>query len=138
MLKKLLEQGYGNDVKLNCAEKILYGGNEVYNLELDSEALKLASGFGGGMAIESTCGALTGGIMILGKLFHPKNGKEKENFKLMIKNFLDTYKKEMDDINCDALKNRYRTEEEGCKAVILKAAEILENTIKQENKKRNV
>ncbi|MFA5354803.1 MAG: C-GCAxxG-C-C family (seleno)protein, partial [Thermodesulfovibrionales bacterium] len=54
----LIRNGFGDDLKLNCAEKILHGANEVYDLGLDREALKLARGMGGGMGIESVCGAL--------------------------------------------------------------------------------
>ena len=52
MLAELIKNGFGEKEDLNCAEKILWGANNAYNLGLDREALKLASGFGGGMAIE--------------------------------------------------------------------------------------
>ena len=53
MLKDLLENGYGVKEDLNCAERILYGANKVYKLGLDRDDLKVAAGFGAGMAIES-------------------------------------------------------------------------------------
>ena len=49
MLLELLQKGYGKAMGLNCAEKILYGANWAYNLQLPPQALKIASGFGGGM-----------------------------------------------------------------------------------------
>lgn len=49
MLLKLLQDGFGSAMDLNCAEKILYGANWAYNMKLPGEALKLAAGFGGGM-----------------------------------------------------------------------------------------
>ena len=52
MLHELLKNGFGKDRDFNCAEKMLYGANEAYRLGLSPEALKLAAGFGGGMAIE--------------------------------------------------------------------------------------
>ena len=48
MLLKLLQDGFGSAMDLNCAEKILYGANWAYNMKLPCEALKLAAGFGGG------------------------------------------------------------------------------------------
>ena len=48
MLLKLLQDGFGSAMDLNCAEKILYGANWAYNMKLPGEALKLAAGFGGG------------------------------------------------------------------------------------------
>lgn len=135
MLKELLEQGYGNDMNLNCAEKILHGANEVYNLGLESEALKLATGFGGGMAIESVCGVLTGGIMVLGRLFKSNDLEDKEKFKNIIKDYIESYRKEMGEIDCAPLKERYRTNEEGCNCIIVKAGEVLDEIIEKEKTK---
>lgn len=44
MLLKLLQDGFGSAMDLNCAEKILYGANWAYNMKLPGEALKLAAG----------------------------------------------------------------------------------------------
>lgn len=52
MLKELIQDGYGIKEDLNCAEAILYGANQVYHLDLNSDSLKMAAAFGGGMAIE--------------------------------------------------------------------------------------
>ena len=56
MLLKLLQDGFGSAMDLNCAEKILYGANWAYNMKLPCEALKLAAGFGGGMGEEYLSG----------------------------------------------------------------------------------
>lgn len=129
MLKKLINEGYGNDLSLNCAEKILYGSNKVYNLGLEREALKMAAGFGGGMTVESVCGALTGGIMVLGRLF---KSEDKEKLKEIVKEFIEAYRQEMGEIDCTPLKDRYKTEDDGCHNIIVKAAEILEEIIDKE------
>ncbi len=134
MLKELLSKKYIEEPQLNCAQKILYSSNDAYNLGLDSEALKLVAGFGGGMAIESVCGALTGGIMVLGKLFHPSNVEEKERLAQITKDFFEVYKNEMGEINCAPLKDKYRTEETKCNDVIIKAAEVLETIIEKNRK----
>ena len=65
MLIKKIEEYYSKERDLNCAETILYAANDAYRLGLDKNALKMAAGFGGGMGIDSVCGALTGGIMVL-------------------------------------------------------------------------
>lgn len=46
MLLELLQKGYGKAMNLNCAEKILYGANWAYNMQLPPQALKIAAGFG--------------------------------------------------------------------------------------------
>jgi len=48
-LYEYLSSGFGKAEDLNCAEKILYGANEIYDLGIDKNDLKMAAGFGGGM-----------------------------------------------------------------------------------------
>lgn len=128
MLRNLLLKGYGNEQKYNCAEKILYGANEIYNLGLGKETMKLAAGFGGGMGIESTCGALVASVMVLSKLF-VENTAHGSNIKEITSEFLNRYKNEMKSLECAILKKEYRDEEKGCSDVIIKAAEILDEII---------
>jgi C_GCAxxG_C_C family probable redox protein len=132
MLHELLENGFGNKEDFNCAEKILYGANESYNLGLDHHALKLAAGFGGGMGIEDACGALTASVMVLGHLFVKKNAHESTRIKDLTSEFLTRYKDEMGSIDCAPLKEQYRTEEIKCRDVILKAALILDDIVSRE------
>lgn len=50
---------------LNCAQAVLLSHAE--DLKLDrTTALRIALGFGGGMAMGETCGAVTGAYMVLG------------------------------------------------------------------------
>lgn len=134
MLSDLIKNGFGEEEDLNCAEKILYAANREYNLGLDKSALKLAAGFGGGMAIGDKCGAITASIMVLGKIFVKNNAHESEKIKALTKELFDRYKEEMGSIDCEALKEQYRTEELKCKNIIVKAAEILEDIIQRELK----
>lgn len=128
MLRKLLLKGYGNEQNYNCAEKILYGANEVYNLGLGKETMKLAAGFGGGMGIESTCGALAASVMVLSKLFVENTARE-SNIKEITSEFLNRYESEMKSIECAKLRKDYRNEEKGCYDVIMKAARILDDIV---------
>jgi len=132
MLSNLIERGYGEAEDFNCAEKILYGANEVYKLGLDHQSLKISSGFGGGMTIGSVCGGLTAAIMVLGILFVKDRAHESSKIKTLTQELFDTYQKEMGDINCTPLKNRYRTEDLKCRHVVAKAAAILDAIIKRE------
>ena len=132
MLKELLESGYGADDDFNCAERILHGANAAYNLGLDKEALKLAAGFGGGMAVEDKCGALTASIMVLGKLFVKERAHESEKIKQLTKELFEEYTKEIGSIDCAPLKERYRTEEYKCRDVIIKAAGVLDTIVERE------
>ena len=132
MLSTLILQGYGEKEDFNCAEKLLYGANQVYHLGLDEQSLKMAAGFGGGMAIESVCGALTAAIMVLGCLFVKDNAHESSRIKNLTQELFMNYRKEMNNINCDSLKAEHRTDELKCRKVIAKAAEILDKIIERE------
>lgn len=132
MLRTLIEQGYGEREDFNCAEKILYGANQVYQLGLTAEALRMAAGFGGGMAIGSVCGTLTASIMVLGMLFVKDRAHESSKIKDLTQELFSTYQREMQAIDCDPLKAKHRTEELKCRNVIIKAAEILDNIIERE------
>ena len=50
---------------LNCAQSVLLSYASELKLD-DMTALKISSGFGGGMAMAETCGAVTGAYMVLG------------------------------------------------------------------------
>ncbi|NLK07141.1 MAG: hypothetical protein GX316_00410 [Firmicutes bacterium] len=132
MLEELLEQGFGNAEDLNCAEKILYGANEAYGLGLDKEALKMAAGFGGGMTIESVCGALTAAIMVLGKLFIEDRAHESTYIKELTVELFNKYTNAMGDIYCAPLKEKHRTEELLCHNVIVEAAKVLDEIVARE------
>lgn len=132
MLHTLIEQGYGEKEDFNCAEKILYGANQVYKLGLSQESLRMAAGFGGGMAIGSVCGTLTASIMVLSILFVKERAHESSKIKDLTQELFMNYRREMQEIDCDPLKTKYRTEELKCRLVIMKAAEILDNIIQRE------
>jgi len=62
----------------NCSQSVLYAFCEDLNLD-EETALKIASGFGGGMAgKQEVCGAVTGGIMVLGLKYGQGNNEGKE------------------------------------------------------------
>ena len=134
MLYELIMSGYGEQEDFNCAEKILYGANQAYNLNLDKRALKLSAGFGGGMAIGDVCGALTASVMVLGDLFVKNNAHESTKIKTLTTELFTAYREQMGEINCDPLKARYRTEELKCQQGIATAAKILDGIIEREIK----
>jgi C_GCAxxG_C_C family probable redox protein len=50
---------------LNCAQSVLLSYASELNLD-EMIALRISAGFGGGMAMAETCGAVTGAYMVLG------------------------------------------------------------------------
>jgi C_GCAxxG_C_C family probable redox protein len=97
---KFTEEGY------NCAQSVLYSFCD--DLRLDKNiALKMACGFGGGMARkQEVCGAVTGGIMVLG-MAHGRGEKEgrdvmTENYK-EITDLMDQFEKKHGTYLCRCL-----------------------------------
>jgi C_GCAxxG_C_C family probable redox protein len=72
--------------KLLCSEAILYTFNEALGNPLPREAVRLASGFPVGMGALGvggcTCGALAGGIMVLGMVYGRSNPGDEAPFVL--------------------------------------------------------
>lgn len=134
-LETLLQAGFGNDLDLNCAEKLLYGANWAYNLHLSPESLKLAAGFGGGMGIESSCGAMTGAIMVLSHLFVERNSHESDRIKKVEAKFITAFRQQLGALDCKELKAAHRTEQEKCNKIIFLAGKLLDEIIEAEQKK---
>ncbi len=132
MISDLIRDGYGKTEDFNCAEKILNAANEAYQLKLSPEALKMAAGFGGGVAIEGLCGALAGGVMVLGRLFVTKNAHESDRIKRLTQELLNRYREAMGSIDCAPLKAAHRNDVVKCDPVILKAAAILDEIVQRE------
>lgn len=133
MLLELLQKGYGKAMGLNCAEKMLYGANWVYNLQLPPQALKIASGFGGGMGAGAACGVVTGACMVLSTLYVKRNGKEEgTKVRALCKEFIDTFNAELGGTNCCEVKPKYFNDKTRCDFVEFKGAEILDKIVARE------
>jgi C_GCAxxG_C_C family probable redox protein len=128
---KCFESGY------NCSQAIF----STYSPDLgvsSEQALKIASGFGGGMRIDGTCGAVTGAFMVLGLKF--AKGKDKPYDKII--KFAETFCRKNKSTDCQALIGYdIRTKEgmdkatnEGlfrsiCSQLVRDSAEILEEML---------
>ncbi|MCL2322834.1 MAG: C-GCAxxG-C-C family protein [Oscillospiraceae bacterium] len=120
---------YDKKYDLNCAETILYAGNEEYNLNLSENVFKTMAGFGGGMCCEGVCGALTGGIALISILFTEERGHKSPKVKELTKELYKEFVYRLGSDNCKVLKDTYRTEAERCKKMVLVVGDILDNLI---------
>ena len=132
MLKELLEQGFGKDLDSNCAEKIVYGANLAYDLNLSPEAMKLSAGFGGGMGVESECGTISGAVMVLSHLYVKHNAHESVRIKELTSEFFDDFEKDMGYTDCFNLKAKYMQDNAKCDVIIFRAAAILDRIVARE------
>ena len=96
----LFEQG------CNCSQAILSTYGEQYGINRET-ALKLASGFGGGMGrTAGTCGAVTGAFMVIGLKYGPGSAEEKdtkEHTYQLVREFSEKFSSRNDSIVCREL-----------------------------------
>jgi C_GCAxxG_C_C family probable redox protein len=90
--------------KFNCAQTVF----SLFAPELgidEKTALKIASGFGGGMACAETCGAVTGAYMVIGmKQGHStSNPDDKAKTKMLIRKFNEKFKEAHGSLICKQL-----------------------------------
>ncbi len=92
--KMLDEQGY------HCSQVVISHASEQFGLEKE-EAMKLASGLGGGCFAGETCGAVSGAIILLGLKygFSAPNSKEQDQ---ILKNKIHEFEKKFVD-RCGSL-----------------------------------
>ncbi|WP_026889436.1 C-GCAxxG-C-C family protein [Clostridium beijerinckii] len=114
-MKKVIEfhkEGY------NCAESILKAFNEDTGSEIP---IAIASPFGGGMTIGSTCGAITGTLMAVGALKGRNSSEEKNNSRVLTKEIINKVKEKYGTLECIELKKKGIT----CDEIIEYAYNIL-------------
>lgn len=90
--------------RFNCAQTIF--GLFASDLGLDEKtALKISSGFGGGMASAETCGAVTGAYMVIGMKHGHSNSNpgDKAKTKLLIQKFNEEFRKVHGSLICKNL-----------------------------------
>lgn len=131
MIKEKVAKFYIEDNNLNCAESMLYGADETYGLELDQKALDTMSSFGGGMAVGSVCGALTGAIAALGVMFTGDKSLDKEKRSAIVADFYELFRERFGTDNCQEIKEKYCDETLRCREVVKMSAEILDEIVRK-------
>ncbi|WP_319477801.1 C-GCAxxG-C-C family (seleno)protein [Marispirochaeta aestuarii] len=133
-IQDIVNAGLAGRENLNCAETVLFAANQAYQLRLPPEALKLSAAFGGGMGVEKSCGAITGGVMAISTIFVKGRAKVDERFKEINRKLFSRVQDELGSTDCDRLKAMYRDEVIGCHNVIARIGGILEKLIDEELK----
>ncbi|MDR3200159.1 MAG: C-GCAxxG-C-C family protein [Spirochaetales bacterium] len=131
-IAEIIKNDYMKKEGLNCAETILRVANSDLGLGLDKNALLLAAGFGGGMGVGNVCGALTGAIMVLSRLCVKDRAHESTRIKDVEKKFIGAFEKEFGTLLCAPIKSQHFHPDHKCRAVVLKAAEILEDILRSD------
>ncbi len=132
----------------NCSQAVFSSYSEQFGLDCKT-AVKVATGFGGGMRMSETCGAVTGAFMVLGLKFgnttaEDTQAKEKTYEKIL--EFTKLFKARSGSVTCKDLLDCDISTSEGmqkaldsglftsiCPKMVQTAAEILEEML-TENK----
>lgn len=132
------------DKGCNCAQAILSVYGERFGLS-HKTALKLSAGFGGGMQMAETCGAVTAAIMVLGLKYGPAAAQDQNSKKKtyeLTKGFISSFQARNGSVICKELLGCDITTPEGartakekdlfdtrCTKLITEAVEILEEIL---------
>ncbi|MBW9147030.1 C-GCAxxG-C-C family protein [Clostridium sp. CM028] len=138
MLIDKINKYYTKEYDLSCAEVMIYAASDEYNMKLKSETFKTMSSFGGGMGIESVCGAITGSLAVIGILFTKEKAHEGDRVKRLCQEFFQKFESKLSTNNCAALKAKYKKEDGSCKVMIETATEILDEIVIRELKVNNL
>lgn len=127
---------YGTE-SFNCCEKIFRASNEVYGLGLDKNAEHVSAAFGGGMGIQTVCGAVSGALMAIGAKCCDSIEKNSDVKEFSVP-FLEQVKEELGSIYCSELKPKYFIDAPliRCDEVVFRVAAILDETMNKINSKR--
>ncbi|MDY2958032.1 C-GCAxxG-C-C family protein [Floccifex sp.] len=121
---------YYTEQNYNCSETLLHACNEYYGLNLKEDDMKLVSGFGGGMFVGSTCGALIGCVAALSKkIIETKAHEQIDTIRPAIQKCVINFKKELNATNCSEIKPHFHSKETGCLNTCLHAAKAMEQTM---------
>lgn len=114
----------------NCSETLVRAANEYYHLDLHDEDMKMISGFGGGMFVGSTCGALVGSVAALSKMvIKTKAHDQLDEIRPYTQKCVRNFKEELGNMDCAHVKPIHHTKETKCLNTCLLAAKALEKTI---------
>ena len=137
MLMDKINKYYTVEYDLSCSEVMIYAASDEYNMNLKSETFKTMSSFGGGMGIESVCGAITGSLAVIGILFTKERAHEGDRVKKLCQEFFQRFEAKLSTDNCAELKAKYKKQDIGCRVMIETAAEILDEIVIRELKINN-
>ncbi len=110
----------------NCTQAVFIAFSDLHDVDHET-AYSLGFNFGGGMRIGSVCGAISGGLMVLGMLKRPKTE---------ILSFIAAFEEKHKNINCADLLlkvDETHTKECICMEFICDCIELIENILEQDS-----
>lgn len=106
----------------NCAESILKAINSEKGLNIP---VSIASPFGGGMTVGTTCGAITGTLMVIGALKGRESNEEANETRKLTKEVMEKMKEKYGTFQCIELKKKGVS----CEEIIEYAYDVLKESV---------
>ena len=130
---------YYQDCYFNCSEAIIRAANDYYGLQISDDDLKMFGSYGGGMFSGYICGVICAGVAVLGKMIIQENARrEQSEVRPLFQKLTRRFKEELGGISCPELKPKYFSKETACWTTVKLGAEILEKTIEEIRKEKNI
>lgn len=107
-------------IRNNCAEGMLYGINEFYNLNISEDAKAQMKSFGGGLNIGDVCGLLVGAYAGLAHINNKIGFKDGLSLKEVSVKYNEMFTEEFSSSDCRLIK----PESGGCSPLAKRAAII--------------
>lgn len=132
----------------NCAQAVIWGFQDILPIPTE-QVVDITAGFGGGAGTGELCGALSGGIMVLGLLYpvdHADPVASKQRTTKLSKEFQNRFQELFRHLRChDLLKDPSQANEatpaalsmgitRHCDLMIVTAVEVLEQLLKEQGK----
>lgn len=140
MFRDTVMRYYDPELNYGCSEALLYAANEYFDLNLSKEAFLASSAFGGGMYHNEVCGAVSSSLAVIGILYSTGKCHNSDEMKTIEKEMFRRFIEKLGIQYCDALKEKHKTEEKRCEKMLVSAADILEELIREHpiNKNKTV
>lgn len=129
---------------LNCAESTLRCLIEEGVIDAPPEAVRMMTGFGGGMQRGTTCGAVVGAVAALGwATGRTEPGQSREASARVVREFLRQFEESFGTLDCRTLQATYvkdhALKSEGmyrsCTVFVEKAVELVREILEKERQK---
>lgn len=129
---------------LNCAESTLRCLIEEGVIDAPPEAVRMMTGFGGGMQRGTTCGAVVGAVAALGwATGRTEPGQSREASARVVREFLRRFEERFGTLDCRTLQATYvkdhALKSEGmyrsCTVFVEKAVELVREILEKERQK---
>lgn len=128
---KMLSQGY------HCSEAVYWAGTQLYTEKVSPELQKLATPFAGGVGntCDGLCGALSGGVLVIGALYGRLDNEIDDKLcQDLAAKYYREFKKAFKHVICHEIKEDWRKEfgYDNCENLVREAVLILADILEKD------